>query len=102
LPRRRGASTILAEAKVDFIPVVPVKKTLNKAYLRQPVERAELLRFVEALHRLFNDLDEAESEEHCKNLFADFLKESFYRDRNAINTKGKVDLAIYAGTKQAS
>jgi hypothetical protein len=84
---------------VDFISVAPVKKALNKAYLRRPVERAELLRFADALHRLFDDLDETESEEHCKNLFAEFLKESFYRDRNTINTKGKVDLAIYAGTK---
>ena len=55
--------------------------------------------FCKALHRLFDDLDETESEEHCKNLFAEFLKEAFYRDRNTINTKGKVDLAIYAGTK---
>ena len=84
---------------MDFIPVAPVKKALNKAYLRRPIERAELLRFAEALHRLFDDLDETESEEHCKNLFAEFLKESFYRDRNTINTRGKVDLAIYAGTK---
>ena len=84
---------------MNFIPVLPIKKALNKAYLRRPVERAELLRFKAALNRLFDALDEGESEEHCKNLFADFLKEAFYRDRNAINTKGRVDLAIYSGTK---
>jgi adenine-specific DNA-methyltransferase len=84
---------------MDFKPVVPIKKALNKAYLRRPIERAELIRFKTALNRLFDDLDETESEEHCKNLFAEFLKEAFYRDRNAINTKGRVDLAIYAGTK---
>ena len=84
---------------MNFIPVAPIKKALNKAYLRRPVERVELLRFKTALNRLFDALDEGESEEHCKNLFAEFLKEGFYRDRNSINTMGKVDLAIYAGTK---
>ncbi|MGA2545784.1 MAG: TaqI-like C-terminal specificity domain-containing protein [Rectinemataceae bacterium] len=84
---------------MDFKAVVPIKKALNKAYLRRPIERAELIRFQTALNRLFDCLDETESEEHCKNLFAEFLKDAFYRDRNAINTKGKVDLAIFSGTK---
>jgi hypothetical protein len=90
---------MLAEAKMDFIPVLPIKKSLNKAYLRRPIERDELLCFKTALNRLFDDLDETESEEHCKNLLAEFLKEVFYRERNAINTKGKVDLAIFGGMK---
>ncbi|HUX41694.1 MAG TPA: Eco57I restriction-modification methylase domain-containing protein [Rectinemataceae bacterium] len=81
---------------MTFVPVLPAKKALNKAYLKKPVERAELERFRAALNRLFDSLDEGESEEHCKNLFAEFLREAFYRERNAINTKASIDLAIYA------
>ncbi len=84
---------------MNFTPILSIKKALNKAYLRRPVERSELLRFKAALNKLFDSLDEGESEEYCKNLFAEFLREAFYRDRNSINTKGRVDLAIYAGAK---
>jgi adenine-specific DNA-methyltransferase len=96
-PSDEAMFTMLDEAKMDFIPIIPAKKTLNKAYLRKPIERTELVRFKSALNRLFDNLDESKDEEFIKGLFRTFLEEAFYRDRNAINTKDKIDLAIYGG-----
>lgn len=38
-----------------------------------------------------------ESEEHLKNDLRDFLRDTYYRDTNAINTKDKKDLVIHLG-----
>lgn len=38
-----------------------------------------------------------ESEEHLKNELRDFLRDTYYKDTNALNTKVKKDLVIYLG-----
>lgn len=46
---------------------------------------------------MLQEVNKQESEEHNKNLVRDLLQNSYYRQTNAVNTKGKTDLAIYAG-----
>jgi len=42
-----------------------------------------------------------EREEHLKNFIADFLKDTWYRRTNLVNTSDNIDLAIYAGTSSS-
>ena len=46
---------------------------------------------------MLDHINETESEEFHKNLVSDFLKNTWYRDKYFINTKGREDLAIYTG-----
>ncbi len=70
-------------------------KSLNKAYRRQKVNRADIEAFQENLKLLLSELDEHESEEHLKNDVISFLKETWYKDDFAINTKDRTDLVIH-------
>ena len=71
-------------------------QAVNKSYLKQSVGVNEIIRFREAMQKMLHNVNLDESEEHNKNLVMEFLKEAFYKDSNAINTKGKTDAAIYA------
>lgn len=70
---------------------------LNKGYLKQGVTRTEINLFKANLVRMFGRIDESESEEHLKNIVADFLKETYYKNRFEINTKDRKDLVIHHG-----
>lgn len=70
-------------------------QTVNKAYLKQSVGETEIIGFKEALRKMLNNINANESEEHNKNLVIAFLSNAFYKNTNAINTKGKTDAAIY-------
>lgn len=80
----------------------PPKKAL-KAFLKQKPLRSEMDVFKANLILLLNKLNlveslpKDESEEHLKNYLRDFLRDTFYRDSNAINTKDKKDLVIHLG-----
>jgi len=76
----------------------PINKALNPAYrkfkpLHNDIEKfkAELLNCIEAI-----DLSDKrnESEEHLKEPIKRFLQNTFYQ-KNLINTKDRIDLAIY-------
>ena len=71
-------------------------QTVNKAYLKQPIGEAEIMRFKEAMRKMLKNINANESEEHNKNLVMEFLSNAFYKHTNAINTKGKTDAAIYS------
>ncbi len=77
-------------------PITPAK-SLNKAYLKQPLKRQQIETFKTNLDRLFNRINEDESEEHLKNIVSDFLKDTYYKETNEINTKNKEDLVIHNG-----
>lgn len=79
------------------IELVSPKKALNKAYLKEKVSRIQIENFKSTLKVLINKINERETEEHLKNLVSDFLKNTWYRDNNEINTKGKNDLVIHTG-----
>jgi len=73
------------------------KKTLNKALLRKRLHRNEIELFKGNLRILLDRSNEFESEEFHKNLVSDFLKNTYYKNTNFINTKGRNDLVIHLG-----
>ncbi len=78
-------------------------KSLNKAYLKEKVSRDNIELFKNNLKGLLVRINEQESEEHLKNVVADFLKNTWYKDHFEINTKDRNDLVIHTGktTKEA-
>jgi hypothetical protein len=76
------------------------KKAL-KAFLKQKPLRSEIDVFKTNLIALLDKISviekqpKDESEEHLKNNLRDFLRDTYYRDTNAINTKDKKDLVIH-------
>ena len=70
-------------------------QAVNKAYLKQTIGKADILRFKEAMWKMLKNVNANESEEHNKNLVIEFLSTAFYKNTNAINTNGKTDAAIY-------
>lgn len=74
------------------------QKALNPAYIKHSPSKQELEVFKEKLGKCISAVklsDEiSESEEHTKSHFKDFFSSTFY-NKNYINTKGKIDLAIY-------
>ena len=78
------------------------KKSL-KAFLKQRPSESERDKFKANLITLLDKISVIEkqptdeSEEHLKNNLRDFLRDTFYIDSNAINTKDKKDLVIHIG-----
>lgn len=76
------------------------KKAL-KAFLKQKPLRSEIDVFKTNLIILIDKISLIEkrpideSEEHLKNDLRDFLRDTYYRETNAINTKDKKDLVIH-------
>lgn len=64
-----------------------------------PVDRNDIERFKAAFVLFAEQTQNAdkESEEHLKNIVADFLKDAFYKKTNYINTKDRKDLVIHTG-----
>ena len=74
------------------------RKALNPAYRKHKPLRKDVTNFVSQLQNCMSAVklsdDNGESEEHIKSHFTAFFKSTFYKD-NYINTKGRIDLAIY-------
>ena len=70
-------------------------QVVNKIYLKQPVGENDIKSFRSAMRKMLKNVNANESEEHNKNLVMEFLSDAFYKNTNAINTKGKTDAAIY-------
>jgi len=79
-----------------------VRKTINKAFLKEPVERSSFTQFKDALQKLLGQVNAAqeknEHEEHFKNFLEPFFNAVGFNDYK-INTSGRIDLAIYNGSK---
>ncbi|MGE0085202.1 MAG: Eco57I restriction-modification methylase domain-containing protein [Desulfococcaceae bacterium] len=79
------------------------KQALNKAWLKVKPNRTEIENFKVNLISLLKKISiaeqrpEDESEEHLKNDIRDFLRDTYYRETNAINTKDRKDLVIHLG-----
>jgi len=78
---------------MNILAVNP-RKSLNKAFLKQKPLRSEIELFKANLIRLLDKIDEIEREENQKNHIRDFLRDTFYKETNEINTK---DLVINHG-----
>jgi adenine-specific DNA-methyltransferase len=81
---------------MKFTPLSP-KKSLNKAFLRQRPTRQEIDIFKQNLIRLLGKIDEIEREENQKNHLRDFLRDTYYKETNEVNTKGTIDLVVHLG-----
>src|SRR3972149_7954324 len=78
---------------IELLPV-PIKKSINKAYLKIKPVREDFENFRKELQKLLSLINEKESEEHNKNFVRDFLINAFYSEKS-VNTKGRTDLAIH-------
>lgn len=81
---------------MKLLPISPAK-ALNKAYLKQSLKRDQVELFKEKLARMFERIRPDEHEEHLKNIVSDFLKDTWYKQTNEINTSGRTDLVIHIG-----
>lgn len=81
------------------------RKALNPAYRKHKPLRKNVNKFVEELKQCLQEVkhsdDNGESEEHIKSHFIQFFKNTFYSE-NYINTKERIDLAIYTGKNAKS
>ncbi len=75
------------------------KAIFEQAYLKEKVTRASIELFKKNLVEFLNGVNEKESEEYAKKLFTKFLYDTYYNGKNQINTKGRIDLAIYEEKK---
>lgn len=73
------------------------KKSLNKAFLKQRPLRSEIELFKNNLIQLLGNIDVIEREENQKNHISNFLRDTYYKDKNEINTKDNIDLVIHLG-----
>jgi hypothetical protein len=67
------------------------RKALNKALLKVKPKRSDIEAFKANLISLLDSMNDHESEEFHKNLVADFLSDTYYKNRHFINTKGRND-----------
>jgi len=79
------------------LELIKPSTSLNKAFRKTSLKRDQVELFKTNLKRLFDRINEQESEEHCKNIVSDFLKDTWYRNLYEINTKGRADLVIHNG-----
>ncbi len=81
------------------ITTITPKIALNKAFLKERVNRTDIETFKTHFIQLFDRLkaSEKESEEFYKNIVSDFLKNTFYTPQYEINTKGREELVIHTG-----
>ncbi len=76
-------------------------QSVNSAYLKATVQREKIEVFKKNLISLLDNISIVEqrpldeTEEHLKNDIRDFLRDTFFKDTNAINTKDKKDLVIH-------
>jgi len=79
-----------------------VRRTINKAFLKEPIERGSFTLFKDVLERLLDSIEQAkkkgEHEEHFKNFLVPFYNELGFGDYT-INTSGRIDMAIHTGGK---
>lgn len=66
-------------------------KSLNKAYLRQSLKREQIELFKSNLARLFDRVNEKESEENLNNIASEFLK--YHSPSHPPSTPGKPPLS---------
>ena len=73
------------------------KQSLNRAFLKQRPLRSEIDHFKDNLIKLLGKIDEIEREENQKTHVRDFLRDTYYKETNEINTKDTKDLVIHIG-----
>jgi|GEM_PF-1702972 len=72
-----------------------IQESLSVSYQIEKIGKSELDLFKKNLVEYLSKINPAEHEENAKNLVRDFFRDTFYNGKNDINTKGRIDLAIY-------
>ncbi len=80
-----------------MLQILTPNKALNKAYLKEKVSRNDIETFKTNFKTLLSKIKEGESEEHHKYPVVEFLNDTWYKDNNYINTKGRTDFVIHNG-----
>ncbi|MDQ3714173.1 MAG: hypothetical protein M3388_18415 [Acidobacteriota bacterium] len=73
------------------------QQSLSADIIRFRPNEAKFNQFKKALNELLRNIDEADREKNQENHIRDFLLNAFYKDENAINGKGDIDLVIHEG-----
>ncbi|HVY75209.1 MAG TPA: hypothetical protein VG890_10285, partial [Puia sp.] len=83
---------------LEQTPKKALKPFLKQKPLRKEIEtfKANLVNLLDKIS-IIEQRPKDESEEHLKNDLRDFLRDTYYRETNAINTKDKKDLVIHLG-----
>ena len=83
--------------------ILTPRKAINKAFLKIRPVRSEIELFKSEFKKLLNSIEHNESEEHHKNSLSDFLKNTYYSNKDKyINTNDKIDLVIHNGNSKYS
>lgn len=72
-----------------------IQESLTVSYQIEKISKGEIELFKKNLADYLSKINPAEHEENAKNLVRDFFRDTFYNGKNDINTKGRIDLAIY-------
>ena len=80
---------------MKLAPITPQKAL--KAFAKQRPQADEIKEFKVNLLKLLGKVDEIEREENQKNHVRDFLRDTFYKESNEINTKDTKDLVVHLG-----
>ncbi len=73
------------------------QQSLSADLIRFRPDEKKFNQFKEALNKLLGNIDKADREKNYENHIRDFLLDAFYKDANAINGKGDIDLVIHEG-----
>jgi len=84
------------------LETIKYAKAIHLTYFKKGVKEENINLFKANFKRLFERINETESEEHNKNIVSDFLKDTFYKNEYEINTAGRKDLVIHKGNTSTS
>lgn len=75
--------------------IITPGRSLNRSFLHNQETKETKNRFRIALQSLLSKMDDKEDEEFNKTLIHDFLTHTFYNEPYLVNTRKKIDQAIY-------
>jgi len=74
-----------------------IQESLSVSYQIEKIGKSEIDLFKKNLLEYLSKINPAEHEENAKYPVRDFLRDTFFKDKNEINTKGRIDFAVYQG-----
>jgi adenine-specific DNA-methyltransferase len=74
-----------------------IQESLSVSYQIEKIGETEFDLFKKNLVEYISKINPAEHEENAKYPVRDFLRDTFFKNKNEINTKGRIDFAIYEG-----
>ena len=79
--------------------ITPLRRSLNKAYLKVKPQRTEIEQFKVNFKTLLDRINKDESEENVKTHLRDFLNDTWYKQDHLLATQGRTDLVLFPPTK---